>query len=373
MKKSHIVILLPLMIFWAAMTGLAQAPDLSRDFVLEVRYFEGRPFSYQKLTDWKWFELFPRVDGWKLKAGELPINAVKVFALQQPGPTTIRVKVLRGPKLDVEDVVGDYLVSEKKTVIRELVNFGVVPFEIRLVRAPATVAELPAIKNNTKSLIVSVEPAASVLPSFNARFLNSSDKPVMAFAFKTTIDGVSMFSGMPQDRTGAVLIAPGDVFQRNMPYATKPVDESTGDAPEARKGLQLNVLAVMFADGSYEGDAASALRFRGFKTGEKIQLTRIVTLLRSSAAASADLLGPKVDDLSSKVALSDVKALAVEFPGLSDGEIENARSAAEISAADLQKTFRNSFGRSAGLTPDVFPGAVKAAIAKCEGMLAVIP
>jgi hypothetical protein len=373
MKKFHVPILIPLLIMWMVITTFAQAPDLSRDFVLEVKSMEGRPISHQKLTDWKWFGAFAWVEGWKPKPGELPINAVKVFALQRPGVTTVRIKLLRGTNLEVEELVGDYVVSEKPTVINELANFGIVPFEMRLIRAPTVVSDLPSIKNHTRSLVVSVEPVSSVLPSFNVRVLNSSDRPVTAISYHTSIDGRPKFIGVMMDEAGGILIPEGEVYQRKLPYPTKLVNESTGDVPDAQKGLQLNILAVVFTDGSYEGEPVNALHLKGYKTGEKIQLTRIVTLLRSSAAADVDLLGQKVDELSYKIALSDIKDLAAEFPEMPDAELEYARSAAEVSALDIQKSFRANLGRSASLPANGVANAVKAAIAKCEALLAAIP
>lgn len=350
-----------------------QAPDLASDYVLEVMYYKGSRLAYQRLNNFTIYGAFQMVEGWKPKPGEVRVEGVKIFPLQQPGPTIVRVKLIRGEHWEVEEVVGDYPVSEKTTIAKDMASYGIVPFEMRLVRAPATVAELPTIKNSTKSLIVGVEPATSVLPSFTATVQNSSDKAVIGFTYFTSIGANKKFSGIAKDRMGGILIAPGAVYKRTFPYPTKAVTESTGDVPEAESGLQLNIPAVIFSDGSYEGDPAGALRLRGGKTGEKIQLTRILDLLRSPAAANAALFERKVNELSYKIELGDVKVLATEFPGRSDEDWEWARSAAEVAANDINRSFQGNFGTASSIAPEMFADGVKAAIARCEGLLEALP
>jgi hypothetical protein len=178
---------------------------------------------------------------------------------------------------------------------------------------------------------------------------------------------------MPQDRAGGVLIAPGDDYERTIRYPMKLITESTGEVPEALPGLQLNVLAVMFADGSYEGDAVQAARFRGYKLGEKIQLSRLLELLHSKSAASSETFTAKVHALAYTISTADVAPLAAEFPGLPEGETENMRSAAEVSASDIQKAFRSTFGNGASIDQKVFADAVKGAIVRCEKWLNSLP
>jgi hypothetical protein len=129
----------------------------------------------------------------------------------------------------------------------------------------------------------------------------------------------------------------------------------------------------MFADGSYEGNAVQAARFRGYKLGEKIQLTRILEALASPAAAKPDTLAARVGELSYRIAAADVRSLAAEFPGLPEAELENLRSAAEVSANDIQKAFQARFGKGAAMDQAVFADAVKAATAKCERWLNSLP
>ena len=348
-------------------------PDVANSFVVEVTYFKGRPLAYQKVGSWAWYALFPRVADWKPGPRELPVDAVKVSSRSEAGIVKVKVTVLRGRNHEIEDQVGEYDVGQAKTSIQDLTRFGVVPFDIKLVRAATSVPDLPSIKNDTTSLVVSVEPANTKIPSFKARYLNSSSKSVMAVAFQTTINGAPKLIGTPQEPEGKVLIAPGAIYEHNIRYPVRHITESTGDMPESQTGLQLNIMAVMFADGTYEGDPVSAARYRGYKIGEKIQLSRILTLLRSPAATTAGGLGAKLDNFPYKIELGDISMLANEFPGLSAAEMENLRSAAEVSASEVQKQFKSTFGSDSTFQPDAFNETVKQAIVKCERWIDSIP
>jgi hypothetical protein len=377
MKPIRNLLFLPLVLCGSFAISTAQAPQqptaTPRDSVVEVTYYKGRPFAYQAVGGWTWYDFFPRISGWKPRSGELPVEAVKLYVREEADGVRVKITVLRGRNLEIEDFVADYAVGPTKTAVRELSDFGVTPFEISLVRAPKTVAALPEITNVTKSLDVSVEPVISSLPAFKARFLNTSAKPVAGFAYQTSIDGRTKISAMPQNRDGGELIAPGAPYDLTIRYPTAPITESTGEIPEASHGLQLNVLAVIFADGSYEGEAIQAARLRGYKLGEKIQLTRLLELLHSKSAASSETFAAKVDQLPYAISTADVGPLTAEFPSFPESEVENLRSAAEVSSSYIQKAFKSTFGRGASIDQKVFPDAIKGAIAKCEKWLNSLP
>jgi len=370
-------LLLLLVIFGCAPAHRAQEniqqQSLSRAYVVEVTYFKDRPFAYQRIGGWTWYGAFQLVPGYKSTSEVLPVQAVKLYTREDAGVVKVRVTVLRGKDFEFEDPVAEYSVGTEKIAVSDLSKFGIVPFELELVRAPSQVASLPSINNKTKSLVVSVEPTTGNLPSFKARLLNSSAKPVAGFSYYTFLDGRKRFIGMPQKHDGSNLIGPGATFEMNMPYPLKPTTRSAGEIPETLDGLTLNVEAVFFVDGTYEGDRTEAVRFRGYETGEKIQLTRILDLLHSKSAASWATLAPKVDELPYRVIVPDIAPVLAEFPGLPDSEVENVRDAAEVAASGIQKDFAATFGTSKPIDPAVFSTAVNAAIARCQSWLDSLP
>ena len=96
-------------------------------------------------------------------------------------------------------------------------------------------------------------------------------------------------------------------------------------------------------------------------------------MLRSKSAESWDTLAPSVDALTYKITVSDIEPLLKEFPGLPESEVENLRSAAEVSANKIEKDFVGTFGTLNKIDPAVFSAAVNAAIAKCQNWVDGLP
>ena len=314
-----------------------QAPS---GMVLEVMYVKGRILAYQRIGEWTWYGFFERVTAGKSRPGELHVDAVKIATRLENGVIKARVTVLRGTNHEAEDFVADYAVTpEKKITIRELSDVGVEPFEMQLVRAPSVVAEPPAVVNKTKSLEVSVEPAQSTIPTFSARFLNNSPKPVASFSYYTSVDGSRHMSGSPRNETGEALIKPGDTLERKFRYAMKVSAVSTGEVPPALPNLILNVTSVVFTDGTYEGDPLPVANFLTIKLGEKAQLRSFLDLVRSKGFTNSP--GEIEAAIASVNADSVVAELTPKFPTLTAQD-----KAQLLGLVDLGKSLAAKFFKS---------------------------
>ena len=202
---------------------------------------------------------------------------MKIVPRTEQGSVKIRVTVLKGKFLETEQPVGDYTVPENvKLTIVDLTKFGVIPFEVSLVRAPATVANLPSIINKSRSLQVSVAPDSASLPTFQLKLINDSAKAVRAFTYETTADGRQRFLAMPHQREGGILIAPGGTYEEKVRITLDATTTSTGEVPAAVTNLTVQITSVVFADGTYEGDIYQAARYKAMMLGERTQLKRIL-------------------------------------------------------------------------------------------------
>lgn len=367
MKTSQFVFLLAVLIGFAALSSpiLSQPPaevaPAGRDMVLEVTYFKGRTFSYQRPGEWTWYEMFQRPADWKPRAGEVPVAAVKLTPRLEDGVFKVRVTVLRGRNHETEEFVAEYkATAERKIPITELTALGVEPFEIQLVRAPSTVAEPPAVINKTRSVEVSVEPAQASLPTFVARFLNNSQKPIAALAVHTSIDGARKLSAMPSQEGGGVLIQPGGSYEKRIRYPMKLSNVSTGEVPPAAEGLVLNLTSVIFMDGSYEGDPLPAANYLAVNFGEKEQLRRFVDQVRARASITTSEI------LAAPTAQIDVDSLTADF--MSKFPVLSAEQKGEVrKAIDFGRSRAVKFLSSIGAEP---PAAV---IERMQSRIAVLP
>jgi len=319
----------------------APTPLTPGGLVVEVMYYKGRPLAYQAVGSWSWFSAFPRSEGWKAGANEIPIRAVKITLRQEDGVVKARVTLLRGRNFDKEDFVTDTSVLPgQKTIVRELLNVGIEPFEMQLVRAPATVADLPTVANKTKSLQVTVEPNQSTIPSFVGRFLNNSAKPVASFSFFTSVDGRRAVMGAPMSRTGLVLIQPGETYQQTFRYSTTLSPVSTGEVPPVVSNLVLNITSVVFTDGSYEGDSYPVATFLAGKLGEKAQLRAFLDRVRAGGSISSE------SDVEAAISAVNLDGLAAEiikkFPDLTAAEKVQVRNVIGLGQSFGVKSFRTA-------------------------------
>jgi hypothetical protein len=343
-------------------------------YVLEINYFEGRPLAYLALNNSVWFAAFPRIAEWKPQTGFLPVSAVKLYSqIDGRGVVRVKVTVLRGPHHEVEDLVADHVVGKDKTVIAELANFGVVPFELKLVNAPVTAAPLPEIKNDMKSVLVNLEPMPADVPRFKADITNISSNPVAGLSYRVTVRGQNRVSAMPRAEHGDAFINAGGNRTISIPYPLQLTTQSTGDVPQSDTGAQLIISAILFTDGSYEGNVFEAVRLRAFGFGEKIQTTRILDLLRSGSVSSPGEFAVKAEQLSFQVTAADIAPLLAEFPGLTQRDIESARFCAEASAGSTQNDFKGVFGTSRRVQGKDFSVAVETAIKTYERWLNAMP
>jgi hypothetical protein len=352
MKRSFFLPLAALLLAIVCGSGLAQQPSAAvapRGVVLEVTYFKGRPFAYQRIGEWSWYELFQRPAGWAARDGELPVAAVKIYTRTENEAVKVRVTVLRGRNHEVEDSVAEYTPSlEKKTVIGELTALGVEPFEIQLVRAPATVPDPPAVVNKTRSLQVTVEPFQGSLPSFKTRVQNNSPKPVAAYAYFTSIDGVRKLSGIPQNKEGGVFIKPGDAYELVLRQPIRMTTVSTGEVPPVQPGLVFNVISAIFTDGSYEGDPYGAASYLAVNYAEKAQLRQIADMLKTKGF---NLTAADAEAASRALTVESIwTEFAAKFPEFTDDQKKSLQGAIHFGKSKALQFFRTGLPDKASTT-----------------------
>lgn len=372
MRKIFPVVSLYLLLSAVSFAQTDQKAEPQSPYLIEVTQTASVPHSFQKLEQASVYGGFTFLPGWP-RSGEIMIEGVQIRPRVENGEIKVKVTVLRGTYWDKPEVVADYTLSEKPVLLDALKTVGIVPFELRLVRAPTTVAALPTVINSTRSLVVTVEAVAAALPSFRVKVTNSSSKPVLGIAYVTMADGRRRNIAAPRGRNGNSLIDVSQTFEFTMPYPLKAVRGAVSEGPVPETGAELKIQSAVFSDGSYEGEAGPAARILGAKLGEKVQLNRILSLLRSDAAADKETLSAKVEALSQSITEEDFGSILRTFPDLNAGERDFARSAAEVSANEVQVNFKKNFGK-AGLIPvNKFNDAVKAAILTCEKVIASLP
>jgi hypothetical protein len=328
----------------------AQEKTAPTGVVLKITFLKSVPPAFQSVPakdsdlSGAWYARFGQVNGWELPAGQLPVRAVKIISrLETDASARIVVSVLTGQKLhEKEESVATFALRENENiVVDQLKQFGVEPFTIALTRIAPTVADLPAIVNETNSLtIISVEPNFSTLPTFKLRIRNSSNKSVKALSFEVAAAGRTMFTGMPQGIEAKALIAPDEIAEINVPSARKSVKTAEGDKVEPLPNQTIFIHSAVFDDQSFEGNSRKASEFLAFSTGRKLQLKRVLALLDKTSEIEKPLkwLETEIANLPVNPEDAAFKELTDKFPDFNEKERNNLRIGVEVAMQGVKKS-----------------------------------
>jgi hypothetical protein len=286
-----------------------------------------------------------RIAGWT-PAADLasPISVLKVEFWLEQGAVRIEVQAFVGEIApgsrppDWEKLqrikIASRLTHEGETInINETEAFGIEPFQVRITHADPWSIGPPEVLNKTQAL--HVEATTENRPAYFVTVRNVSSKDVTAI----------QWYGLANDRRlggagqrGTRLIAAGKLFRLYQRFA--PADETTNapakPGPPARR--QIVIAAVLFDDGSFEGEPDTAAGMAAQWTGESLQLSRLVQLLRTVAAAADGDQGTRLTKLKADITAlgTDVDPfvatkLLIHFPAVSE-DMQQHRIIVELKA-----------------------------------------
>ncbi len=272
-----------------AQTDVPQQPaQTPTRLALEVTSLAGKPPAYQTVrsadskTPADWYGLFRRVPGWQPQAGALPVVAVSILPRLEGDSVRIAVSVFLGQHHEQEKEIANYLAREnEQLIVRELTEFGVEPFELKVVRVAPVHTNLPMARSSVPSLaVVNVEVNDSTLPSCKLTLQNLSGRDVLALGINVLVNGQKQLSATPQGEDGQVLIAAGTTAPLNALMMREAKATPAGYEPATPPQQEIVITAAVFSDGTYEGDELTARKFRAFMAGRKAELGRLLELLQ---------------------------------------------------------------------------------------------
>lgn len=336
----------------ASLICFAQSPERKSaptGLTLEITFLKGRPPSYMTISEslatarWAWYGAFATLPDFKTSAERPPVQAVKFIPYLENNVVKVKVRVFTGQKgFENEEDVAVYSMREgEHTSVKELINFGVEPIEIAVVRVAPTVSVLPSVENKTASLkVTSIEPNFSTLPSYKLSVLNNSDKAVSAFTYETFENGRKRILAMPQNRYNENLIEPGATLIREIqvPFERKQIVE--GESPKQASAQTIVISSVIFADGTFEGDAFRASQFRAYVAGRKLRVKQLIALIQANENNFSEYSFAKfveqASKLETKIDEREFGALLKQFPSLAESEKAFLRNGVET-ASDIVK------------------------------------
>jgi hypothetical protein len=155
--------------------------------------------------------------------------------------------------------------------------------------------------------------------------------------------GRVQITSKPRGIDGQPLIPAGKEYWLTVAAPNRAQETPGGYVPTSPTDQQILIKAAVFDDGTYEGDAETAVAVRGYQAGEKMVLPRLIPLLESALNSSnADLiealknLESQVSSVGSDADPQIVKTLSSEFPQASDTRSREIKETMEMSATTIK-------------------------------------
>ena len=219
-------------------------------------------------------------------------------------------------KMATMKVVSRALAQDETVTISETERFGIQPFQVRVFRAQPWSVGPPLINNKTQAL--TVDSFSEARPTYTLKVRNVSHKAINAIHYygieNDRKQGGSGSSATPLIPAGRIF-----VIQQRFDLA----EERLKTTAQSIK-REIVIAAVVFADGSFEGEPDIAAELAADMMGNRIQLTRVIPLLRKLAAR------PRGDSDQLKMLQKDIAALPEDVDaGVANELIERFASASE--------------------------------------------
>jgi len=321
-----------------AAAGQGAAPRDEGRLVVEVVYLAGVKPAYSSVPGGAWYGRFGSVRTPEPRAAGATVRAVDVETRPDGERVQIKVGVHVGARFhDRLEEVATYTVAPGETVVaRELERVGVAPFVFKVLRVNTAALAAPTVVNQTQSVAASVTDfTPSPLPRVKLTLHNLSQKSVRAVELRTVFGGRVRTTTFAVEPDGKSLMEPGGKYEKRIGITdghASAVDDFTPEAIES-----VVVAAVVFSDYTFEGDVEAALRKAGHDEGARVQLPRLLAVVRrahaahvTESAAAIRRFHVAVSALNDAAPEPSVEAVLGRFAALTPQQRENAKVSVEV-------------------------------------------
>ena len=290
MRRSHLAIFACaafVVLFASAFAAGQEQPSarVPQKLVVQVKSFKGEHPAYETVPGSSWFGRFALTPSASTRAASDTVLAVDVKTRMDGGRVELKVGVHVGARnFDRLDEVGTYYAAAGETIVAsDLERFGVAPFRLKVLSVNETLSAAPTVVNNTQSIeAVVTKFDASPLPRATLTLRNLSPKKVIAVELRQVVNDRPRLFSFLMEQEGKVLMGPGATYDKRIGVTTGQATQGEF-TPQAVESVV--VTSAVFDDYMYEGDVHAAARKRAFDEGERLQLPRIVAVLRDARAA----------------------------------------------------------------------------------------
>jgi hypothetical protein len=341
-----------LAVFGAALVAISAVSAATQQAALDpqgsvavvVTYADGRrvPMTVGPNSGGAWTNAFPRVAGWTPSANEILVGAINYACSRTDTGVRVAIGVFRGSQRDNADAIATVLVTADHPVVvdKELRAVGVEAVTLTLTALTIPVASLPEVATGTPEIeVVDLTMVEKPVPRYRLFLANHSTRAVRVLEVTLMREGRRVRSIRAADDDGQVLVAPGAKvgLQLELPRAPAGPSGPVALAPADR----IVITSLLWADGSFAGDASFARYEAAFYFGQRAQLARVIAELERARAAGAGAtaagLRAALGNLSAEptdAAIDAARESLAPNIGISPAE---ARSAIKLSSSQVTK------------------------------------
>lgn len=283
----------------------------------------------KRIPEWKASENAAETIGLRLQfwieAG-LPRIEVQAFLGNLKNPP----RPYEWEKQPTTKVVTRELPIDETITITEAEAFGIVPFQVKAFRAQPWSVGPPQVTNKTQAL--TVLSLSESRPVYTLLVRNLSHKAINAVHWYGLENGKKENgSGM----SGVPLIPAGKPFEirQRFGFAEEKIQSEPVEMPSSTR--EIVIAAILFSDGTFEGEPDEAAEMAAETSGERIQLIRIHRILKKISATAGqesvrlNTLKNEIKALSEEVDAKLTDELRAQFAGASE-DMRNRRIRDEI-------------------------------------------
>lgn len=215
-------------------------------------------------------------------------------------------------------------------VFPELEQVGLEPVTLRIVTAQSESPYRPLTRSDAPSVQMEYAPFDRTFGTVTLH--NLSSKAVNAFRVGSS-DETGSGDGMEEDKGGLpMLIAPESSYQIRMgvPHSGRPVKGTFVEDPQPQYVI---LQSVLFADGSYEGEAQFAAEMAAREFGAKVQRLRINRVAEPILAdgslndeSKIDRIRAAIQQLSTSPDAETVAQFHAQYPAFPEDALTKAES-----------------------------------------------
>jgi hypothetical protein len=291
--------------------------------------------NLNRIPEWKTSEKAPEETGALRLQFWIEAGMPQIEVLAHLGKVETRPYEWDRPK--ATRVVSRALPINQTITITETEAFGIVPFQVKVFRAQPWSVGPPQVTNKTQALTVLT--LTESRPVYVLTVRNVSHKAISAIRWYGLENGRKQGgSGISAGR----LIAAGRPFELRQRFglAEEKIQSQPADQPASGEMVpasrEIVIAAILFSDGTFEGEPDEAAEMAAHTAGERIQLTRILRLLEklsgkaeTEAAARLQKLKTDISALSEEVDPRVANELIAQFTEASE-DMRNRRIKEEI-------------------------------------------